>query len=279
MLRSFLRQTSTPERAAILIRLVDLIEKTGYLNMIDTLEAVLAADPQGQASDLRDKFETTLGDVVEAIYSAHSITISYDRNLIEEITQHLDFLLYFNTPGGYTPDIESAYDLCQLGEDGKQILANLYDESGHNLSGEPCTWIDHVGLLFINRLGKLIEANAAKPQPEEPVHLIVGQALEDLKKFSAVFPDSMTVKHIQSTRGAVGNINELLYQFADRLGKLGTVDLGIEILGLAIISDTPANVTKATYAKSMVESVAGQGTKAIDVVNAVVKAIEKAGLK
>lgn len=279
MLRTFIRATCTPERAALLIRVIDLIENAGYLNMIDSLESVVARDPEGESSELRGTLERSIGDVVEAIYNAHSIRVTYDINRVEDILQHLTFLIYFNTPFGYRPELSSEYDLYEYGDDATTILANLYDESGHNLSGEPTDWVDEVGLSLITNIVKAINANNKQNIQFEDITIITGEELDAFKKFAAIFPESLTVKHIKSTRGVVCNINELFFLYSEKITSLSAQELAVEILGFSIISHTPKDVSKGTYAKGLVETTAGQGTRALDVVNHLSKVIEKVGLK
>ena len=278
MLRTFIRTTYTPERALLVIRAVDLIEKAGYLNMIDSLEAVVAAELQGQSSETRAVLETSLGDSIESIYSLHSITASYDPAKLEEITQHLNFLLYFNTQGGYTPvDIDSEEALYELGDTPEQILDELYEISGHNLIKEPVDWIESVGAALIKRIVKAINEN--NKQQIDDVTLIQNTAQEDLKKFAALFPESITVKHVKEVRGAVCNINDLFFKYDDQLVRLNPMDLATEVLGFAIISKCPDDITNAAFARNIVEAAAGQGARALEVVGYLNKVILKVGLQ
>lgn len=278
MLRTFIRTTCTPERASQLIRLIDLIEKASYLNLIDSLEAVVAAEGQGTADDVRSRLEQRLGDVVEAIYSAHGITSEFDPNLLAEIAQHLEFLLWFNTPEGYTPELDSEQDVYELGETPLDILDELYEMSGHNVSGEPVTWVTDVGLVLIKMIIANVVRNSKNAEPTK-VTLVQFDSQEDLKKFAAIYPDSLALKHILSVSGIVCNINELFFTYDEELQKMSAHDLAVEVLGFAIISENPDDVSNATFAKRIVENASGQGGRALDVVAQLAKVIDRVGLK
>lgn len=278
MLRTFIRTTCTPERADILIRLVDLIERAQYLDLIDGLEAVVAAEGQGTADDVRTVFEQKLGDIVEAIYAAHSITAVYDQNMVAEITQHLKFLLWFNTPDGYTPEMDSEQEVYELGDDPMTILDELYEMSGHNVSSEPVTWVTAVGLVFVKKIVEVVVANA-RNKDIATVKLVQFDSQEDLKKFAAIYPDSLALKHVLSVGGIICNINELFFTYDEELLKMSAHDLAVEVLGFAIISENPDEVSNATFAKRIVENAAGQGARAMDVVNQLTKVIDRVGLK
>lgn len=278
MLRTFIRTTCTPERAALLIRLVDLIEKASYLDLIDGMEAVVAAEGQGTADDVRAALEQKLGDCVEAIYAAHSITIVFDPNLLAEIAQHLEFLLWFNTADGYTPELETEQDVYELGDTPFDILDELYEMSGRNVSGEPTAWVTGVGLALIKNIVKAVVANGQN-KDESSTKLVQFSSQEDLKKFASIYPDSLALKHVRSVNGIISNINELFFTYDEELLKMTPHDLAVEVLGFAIISENPDDVSNATYARRIVENAAGQGSRAMDVVNQLTKVIDRVGLK
>lgn len=278
MLRTFIRVTCTPERASQIIRLVDLIEKASYLNLIDSLEAVVAAEGQGTADDVRSRFEQRLGDVVEAIYGAHGITAEFDPNLLAEIAQHLEFLLWFNTEDGYTPELDSEQDVYELGDSPTDILDELYEMSGRNVSGEPVTWVKNVGIVLVKQIVATVVQNALRADPTK-VTLVQFDSQEDLKKFAAIYPESLALKHILSVSGIVCNINELFFTYDEELQKMSAHDLAVEVLGFAIISENPDDVSSATFARRIVENAAGQGGRALDVVAQLAKVIDRVGLK
>lgn len=280
MLRTFIRTTRTPERADLLIRTLVLIENMGYLNLIDSIETIGGAEAETNPDLIIAAIEDQIGEAVTAIYAAHSINIDYDPNKLQEILDLLRFLLFFNQPGGYTAThLQTQFDLYELGETNEEILLNLYESSGHCHSNEPIDWITRVGIAFINNLAKAVEQAAQMVPEEEPGEVIQGETLEVLKKFSALHPESIAVKHINQVQGRVCNINNLFFIYDDILNGMQPNALAVELVGFSIISATPSDKTKGEFAIDMVETAAGQNTRALNVINAITQVIAKVGMK
>lgn len=280
MLRTFIRTTRTPERADLIIRAIDLIEQNNYLSFIDQLEATAADDTVPDNQAIMSALEAQLGDVITALFAAHSVHIEYDQNRLDEIVGLLEFLLHFGTEKGYMPEnLQSENDIWELGDTNEEILINLFDGSGHNPNGNPLDFVTWVGVTFVHNLKNFITTAVTSVVEEEHDEILQGDDLENLRKFAALFPDSLAVKHIKEVRGVYCNINNLFFRYDDDLSKMSAPNLAIEIVGFVLISKTPEDQTKADFALSIIEGVAGQSTRALDVVNVVKQTIDKVGLK
>lgn len=269
MLEQFLSAVYHPNRVIELMNSINLLYRIGLTSFTDRIDEILNSEEGIETQAIAANIEGCLEDGLVAGFNQFGVVIEYDHTQISIITDFLQFLAFWETEEGCSPEsFSDIEDVNELGMTAEDVLIELFELSGGNHNDRMIDWIISVSPSLITRLNESFTHRPALT--DEPASISVS-ALNEFRVYAVHYPYSKVVSYVKMG-GAIGlSLNTLLLENDEWFVNSTHAATAQELVGLALISDMEREGLKDTLIK-LVEPIIGStsaGQSVVKEINAV----------
>lgn len=244
MISEYLGAFLHPERVGTLSYALETLEELGIPEVTSSIHAIILKDDDRGHDYTIALIENFVADNVVDAFTQFGIEIEYQQDTVYEHIQFLRFIATWGTDKGpiisEVTNLQSIYDI-----DGKDrdILIEFYGMVEGEDNIDEMEWFVSCTRYLIAALDDTIVAAARDIEDERPpipMALMAESALNPLRAFAAIFPESIGVKHVAVTGQLAMDLVKLCENYLPQLQELIVEkDLGVHYASLGIISTTP----------------------------------------
>lgn len=266
MLAEYLGAFLHPERVGTITYALETLEELGIPEVTSNIHAIILADDDRGHDYTIAQIENFLANNVVDAFTQFGVDIEYRQDAIYEHIQFLRFLATWGTDKGpvisEVTNLQSIYDI--EGKD-RDILIEFYGMIEGEDNIDEMEWFSKCTRYLIAALDDTIVAAARgvdDERPPIPMALMAESALNPIRAFAAIYPDSIGVKHVATTGQLAIDLVKLCETYHEQLQELiSEKDLGQHYASLGIISTTPRDHLVETLSQA-ISIIHGQTNKA-----------------